>query len=188
MTSVVSNYNTPTDVTVTTDSTTGEGHTTKSKKNTFVPNLYVKQSQLGEVVGDGLFTRTFIPTADIHLCDYTGTIYSTSDAMKRKDHSYLMRLGEQKYVDALSHRNVQARYINDCRNSNLYNVKFVKLPRENKASVITTRPIYPDEEIFVDYGKWYWAGFTGGKAMKLPIRKSVELLNKIKDLQCSNKF
>ena len=90
-----------------------------------------------------------------------------------------MRLGEQKYVDALSHKNVLARYINDCRNSNLYNVKFVKLPNENKAKVITTRAIYPDEEIFVNYGKWYWAGFAGGKAMKLPIRKSVELLNMI---------
>ena len=149
------------------------------QSSSFTPNLYVKQSQLGEVVGDGLFTKTYIPTAGIHLCDYTGTVYSTSDAIKREDHSYLMRLGEQKYVDALSHKNVLARYINDCRNSNLYNVKFVKLPNENKAKVITTRAIFPDEEIFVNYGKWYWAGFAGGKAMKLPIRKSVELLNMI---------
>ena len=150
-----------------------------TSKTKFEPNLYVKQSQLGEIVGDGLFTKTFVPSAGIHLCDYTGTVYSTSDAMKRHDHSYLMRLGEQKYVDALSHTDVLARYINDCRNSNLYNVKFVKLPNQSKAKVVTTRPIYPDEEIFVDYGKWYWAGFTGGKAMKLPIKKSVELLNMI---------
>ena len=149
----------------------------------FQPSLYVKQSQLGKIVGDGLFTKTFIPHAGIHLCDYAGKILSTSDAMKRKDHSYLMRLGEQKYVDALDHKDVLARYINDCRNSNLYNVKFVKLPKQNKAKVVTTRPIHPDEEIFVDYGKWYWAGFSGGKAMKLPIKRTVELLNIINSMR-----
>lgn len=149
----------------------------------YQPSLYVKQSQLGKIVGDGLFTKTFIPHAGIHLCDYAGTVLSTSDAMKRKDHSYLMRLGEQKYVDALDHKDILARYINDCRNSNLYNVKFVKLPKENKAKVVTTRPIHADEEIFVDYGKWYWAGFSGGQAMKLPIKRSVELLNMINSMK-----
>ena len=51
----------------------------------FQPSLYVKQSQLGKVVGDGLFTKTFIPHAGIHLCDYAGTVLSTPDAMKRED-------------------------------------------------------------------------------------------------------
>ena len=51
-----------------------------------------------------------------------------------------------------------ARYINDCRNQNLYNVRFLKSPAENCAYVIVNRDIDQDEEFYVDYGKWYWFG------------------------------
>ncbi|CBJ33015.1 conserved unknown protein [Ectocarpus siliculosus] len=67
-----------------------------------------------------------------------------------------MRLGPQVYVDALDHPEVMARYINDCRNSWLYNVAFRKLPQESKALVVALKDIQPGQEIFVDYGRWYW--------------------------------
>ncbi|CAM9493225.1 unnamed protein product, partial [Heterosigma akashiwo] len=50
------------------------------------------------------------------ICEYTGTIYNTKQAIKLKDKSYLMRLGPQVYIDANQHPSVVARYINDCRN------------------------------------------------------------------------
>ncbi|CAM9487592.1 unnamed protein product [Choristocarpus tenellus] len=49
-----------------------------------------------------------------------------------------------------------ARLINDCRNRNLYNVEFQKMPEERKALVIATRCIEAGEELFADYGRWYW--------------------------------
>ena len=122
------------------------------------PRLLVKQIELGAIAG-----------------------HSTKDAMAKKDHSYLMRLGTRKYVDAFEHTNVLARFINDCRNPALHNVKFVKLPELNKAKVVTLRPILTGEELYVDYGKWYWAGFSG-KPKKLSIKSTCELLEKVEHL------
>ncbi|CAM9704175.1 unnamed protein product [Sphacelaria rigidula] len=71
-----------------------------------------------------------------------------------------MRLGPQSYVDALDDWGVLARYINDCRNASLYNVRFEKLPLEGKALVVALKNIEPGQEIFVDYGRWYWLSLT----------------------------
>ena len=143
--------------------------------------LSVKQSNLGPEVGDGLFAAKPIFGPGVHLCDYTGTYYNTKDAMAKQNHSYLMRLGSQTYVDALDHLDVLARFINDCRNPALHNVKFVKVPGLCKAKVVTLRPILEGEELYVDYGKWYWAGFPG-KPKKLSIQSTCELLQKIEHL------
>jgi SET domain-containing protein len=98
--------------------------------------------------------------------------------MRLSDKSYLMRLGEQVslishlkplqltrslchlqcYVDAKDDLKTVARFINDCRNPNLYNVFFLKSSHDQCAYVITTREIHENEEIFVDYGRWYWVG------------------------------
>lgn len=45
------------------------------------------------------------------------------------------------------------RYINDCRNSSLYNVTFQKLPLEKKALVVALKDIEEGQEIYVDYGR-----------------------------------
>ena len=84
-------------------------------------------------------------------------------------------------MDALEHEGVVARFINDCRNASLHNVKFVKLPGENKAKVVTLRPILPGEELFVDYGRWYWAGFDG-KPIKLSLPATMALLRRVEPL------
>ena len=60
-------------------------------------------------------------------------------------------------------RNAYIRYINDCIDPSGWNVTFDKQPEEKCAYVIATRNIVAGEELFVNYGKWYWAG-------KAPVR------------------
>jgi len=69
-----------------------------------------------------------------------------------------MRLGEQTYVDSRLSPFCSARHINDCRNPAGYNVRFDKRPMQGCALVVATRHIGAGEELFVDYGKWYWNG------------------------------
>ena len=51
-----------------------------------------------------------------------------------------------------------SRYINDCREPSAHNAEFVKIPSEGRAEVVALRDLVAGEEIYVDYGKWYWAG------------------------------
>ncbi|CAK9253316.1 unnamed protein product [Sphagnum jensenii] len=95
--------------------------------------------------------------------------------MRLEDKSYLMRLGEQSYVDS-KESNCFARYINDCRNPAGYNVKFIKFPLEGFAHVVALRAIKAGEELFVNYGSRYWAG-----SPVLPIRLSFSELLELKE-------
>ncbi|CAM9585632.1 unnamed protein product [Discosporangium mesarthrocarpum] len=105
--------------------------------------------------GMGLFTLESVGKGDV-ICEYTGDHLVTRDAIRKTNKSFLMRLGPQVYVDAMNHQEVLARYINDCRNSRFYNAKFEKIPEQKKALVVATRRIRGGEEIFADYGRWYW--------------------------------
>ena len=129
--------------------------------------LAVKTSWLSTSPGsaapvfDGLFaTRTF-KAGDI-VCKYEGAAMNTVAALRMavEDKGYLMRLGPQSYVDARSCPFVSARYINDCINPAGWNVRFDKLPEAQPpcALVVALRDVLEGEELFVDYGKWYWAG------------------------------
>ena len=109
--------------------------------------------------GSGLFTRLAI-TEGSCVCVYTGHVLRTVDAIRLKDKSYLMRLGPQVYVDPADDETVLGRYINDPRNRSLLNVVFDKRPDEQCAHVIAKRDIAAGEEIFVDYGRWYWLSKT----------------------------
>ena len=109
--------------------------------------------------GQGLFSTVPISNGQL-VCRYSGRIMSTSEAMRTSDKSYLMRLGGFTYVDAKETNECLARYINDCRNSLGYNVKFVKKPAEHCADIIAIRDISVGEELFADYGKWYWIGMS----------------------------
>ena len=64
------------------------------------------------------------------------------------------------------------RYINDCINPAGYNAVFQKQPELGMAYVVALRDIEVGEEIFVDYGKWYWAKL---KPTRLPLSKIFEL-------------
>ena len=105
--------------------------------------------------GFGLFASNNIKHGEI-ICVYRGEVLTTVEALRKTDKSYLMRLGEQCYVDALDDLDCVARYINDCRNPLCYNATFDKCPTEQIARVVAIRDIDAGEEIYVDYGKWYW--------------------------------
>ena len=127
----------------------------------------------------GLFSSTMIKCNDV-ICQYNGRCLSTRDAMQLHDKSYLMRIGEQCYIDASQSHHCLARYINDCRNASGYNSRFDKSLHEKCAWVIATRDIEPNEEIFADYGKWYWAG--AHQEGVVPIRLSVTDLAILKNI------
>ena len=120
------------------------------------PGLVIRQSRI-KGAGLGLWAAQSFSAGQC-LCEYLGSVYRTVEAVRlpASEKDYLMRLGSQVYVDAKPHKSVLARYLNDCRNVNLYNVEFVKLPSQEKALVIATRNIFRGEELFVDYGKLYW--------------------------------
>lgn len=109
--------------------------------------------------GMGLFAAEHIEK-DEYFCEYIGEVYSTAQAIKLIDKSYLMRLGPNVYIDAKNTMDVMARYINDCRKKNRYNVKFHKVPEKQHAKVIALRDIKAGEELYVDYGKWYWLAYN----------------------------
>jgi uncharacterized protein len=126
----------------------------KENNHVFVANSWIEGG------GKGLFAAQKIPEGYV-IAPYVGCSKRTVEAMRTKDKSYLMRLGSQIYIDARQSSLCIARHINDCRNPAGYNVRFLKSPEEKCAWVISTRDIFPGEEVFVDYGKWYWASISG---------------------------
>jgi hypothetical protein len=101
------------------------------------------------------------------VCIYTGKVLRTVDAIRLQDKSYLMRLGPQVYVDPYDDTTVLGRYINDPRNRLLQNVIFDKRPDEQCAYIIAKRDIGAGEEIFADYGRWYWLKKTPTRLDKI---------------------
>jgi len=105
----------------------------------------------------GLFAERPFAQGQV-VCVYRGIACRTVEALRLRDKSYLMRLGEQCYVDARETPHVLARYINDCINPAGWNVKFDKQASEQCAYVVALRNIATGEELFADYGKRYWRG------------------------------
>jgi len=105
----------------------------------------------------GLFANTEFKQGEV-VCVYRGRSLATAEALRLPDKSYLMRLGEQCYVDAKDDESVLARYINDCINPAGHNVRFDKQPLQRAALVVASRDVACGEELFADYGKRYWAG------------------------------
>eukprot|EP01031_Cornospumella_fuschlensis_P031359 gene31359-37899_t len=119
------------------------------------PPLVVRKTTLPGCDFDGLFATSKVSRNET-ICKYFGKVLRTVEAMRLDDKSYLMRLGEQCYVDAREDLSCYARYINDCINPRKWNVRFDKRPSEQCAYVIALRDIEPGEELFADYGRWYW--------------------------------
>jgi len=118
----------------------------------------------------GLFASQPIAHEEV-VCEYFGKHYPTAEAIKLVDKSYLMRLGEQIYVDSREQMDCMARYINDCRNPLCYNVRFDKDPVNGIARIVAIRDIVPGEELFVDYGKWYWLKLNPSRLTFMDVQK-----------------
>ena len=97
-----------------------------------------------------------------------GSVQDLSRSLE--DKSYLMRLGEGVFVDARTHYEVHARYINDCRDKRVHNVSFDKRPSEQRALVVASRPIAAGDELYASYGPLYWLGadMRGEPSARLP--------------------
>jgi SET domain-containing protein len=141
-------------------------------------NLTIKTSWIPKA-NLGLYAKSFIRKGQVVTC-YKGEILATRDAIKLKDKSYLMRIGNNCYIDANYSKYSLARYINDCRNIQGYNVMFLKCKIEACAWVISLRDISVGEELFVDYGKWYWAGIDKDSISNLSYFKLNKLISGIK--------
>lgn len=121
--------------------------------------LEVRASRIPNA-GLGLFaTRDF--AAGSVLCAYTGEQLERAAAWRLPDKTYLMKLGEGRYVDARRSPGVLARYMNDCRGRlGGFNVVLDKRPHEGCALVVALRDIAAGEELFVDYGRLYWLAYN----------------------------
>lgn len=137
--------------------------------------LEVRPSLLGEDAGNGLFVLQAVSPGEV-LCEYRGRLLCTSEAMRLENKSYLMRIGPQEYIDAREELEVLACFINDCRNPAVYNVRFEKRPGEGRAMVVAVRPISAGEELFVDYGRWYWASL---RPKQLAVKHAAEILQAV---------
>lgn len=71
-------------------------------------SLIVKQTSLPGCDFLGLFATKEFPKGSF-ICKYQGKSLTTREAMRLEDKTYLMRLGEQKYVDAKDNLEVLAR-------------------------------------------------------------------------------
>lgn len=148
---------------------------------TLDPRFCVRRTRAGEVVvpvpsddgvcvapsrirgaGDGLFAARPHARGAL-LAVYAGAPLRTLAALRLRDKAYLMRLGPQCYIDAREHAGVLARYINDACGRAWTNAEFEKRPEDAppRALVIAARDIDAGEEIYVDYGRWYWASGRG---------------------------
>ena len=94
-----------------------------ARKSMETEELIVKTSWISEFIAIssestpilGLFSKAH-HDANKEICVYQGNNLTTLVAIKLVDKSYLMRLGEQCYVDTRENLLCLARYINDCRN------------------------------------------------------------------------
>lgn len=136
-------------------------------------SLIVAETSLPNCPFLGLFAKRAFKEGEV-VCKYVGDRLKTVEAIRLKDKSYLMRLGEQSYVNAEPHMQVFARYMNDCINPAGWNVKFVKMPELGYALVVAIRDIKAHEELFVDYGKRYWM-------LQKPVRLSFKEIQMIRE-------
>ena len=118
--------------------------------------LRVTKSTVAQA-GSGLFAaRDFAPGA--HLADYTG-----DELIIRRDGdggSYCLALSQRRAIDAAPTNTGYGRWANDPRGSNGGpNAEFVLNPARGTGRLRSTARIRKGDEIFVSYGRKYWATF-----------------------------
>ena len=136
-------------------------------------DLAIKQSAIAGS-GKGLFTMVEIPK-NTRIAQYTGQV-KTDAEYGEKESGYGISIPGGKVIDAYSTQHGIARYANDCRSANIKkgeckgsNARFSSSTRDGKTSVwlTSTKRIKAGGEIFVSYGRGYWAdGATKTKTTK----------------------
>lgn len=124
-------------------------------------DLIVKKSQLPKA-GKGLFTKRDIKKGE-RFIEYLGEIINEKELQKRADndiYGYTFYINKNKCIDAYYTPQFIARYANDAKglsrkegvkNNCCYDIW------KKRGWIQAERNIKSGEEIFVDYGKEYWA-------------------------------
>lgn len=105
--------------------------------------------------GQGIFALERI-AAGVTIGEYTGDVVDSMwRAMRLRDRSYLALTCDAAIsIDALRRPEVMMRYICHHPRKGKCNVQFVD--QGVRKFVVTTRPVDPGEEFFIDYGDTYW--------------------------------
>jgi hypothetical protein len=124
-------------------------------------DLYIRKSRIPNA-GFGVFTNSFIPK-DTVIGEYIGDIiesykpqYTTYsfEIIKPDEENGIMGYG----IDCLALPRCYMSMINDAQFSNRFtnNCDFDQREKERMVYVFSTRDIRPGEELFIDYGPYYW--------------------------------
>lgn len=118
-------------------------------------NLEVKTSLLPNA-GLGLFALRDFSAGEV-VCVYSGTVYSLKESQQLIDKDYVVFVSLNIHVDARNHPAVRARYANHNFDPTKVNGKLHRQPALRRALIVATHDISKGEEIYIDYGKAYWA-------------------------------
>jgi len=150
-------------------------------------NVEVKKSKIPNA-GKGLFAKALFKRGE-PILEYTGEQITWAECQKRNNAldgvgAYYFYITERKCIDALYRLDSLARYVNDAAG-------FVRIPgiRNNsrfeiikgKPFIVASRNIFPGDEIYVGYGREYWAamrynGFDPNKKKVKKTEKALEVL------------
>ncbi len=119
-----------------------------------IPYLIIKKSSIPNA-GQGVYTEKFIPK-NTAVCEYKGKIIDETDITNISNSDYLLSLDNGKFIDASDIDSGIGRYMNDSKICKTNNCMYAKCTERMAAYIITTRDIYPYEELFVSYGAPYW--------------------------------
>jgi len=116
------------------------------------PWLEVKPSLIKDA-GEGLFAKADVAEGTT-ICHYLGTRKGLLDVLRTRDLSYVYKFSLFSFIDAQEQPDVLARYVNHhfdpkARNSEFFN-------DGNKAWLVASRDIRAGEELYTDYGYFYW--------------------------------
>jgi len=122
--------------------------------------LYVQPSGIPHA-GMGLFTAIPLQRGDV-IAVFQGERLSAAEAKRRADsgeNAYFVTLLDGSTLDSM-HTECFAKYANDAvgpGNSRLRNNAVITLDDEDRPCIVATHAIKAGGEIYVGYGKAYWA-------------------------------
>jgi len=122
--------------------------------------LYVAESLLPQA-GKGLYTAIRIYAGEI-VAVFEGELLSEEEAeLRRKAHEdgYFIQLLNGKIMDSM-HTHCFAKYANDSAGSPMLKVRnnaVIALNEQQQICIVAIRNIKAGEEVYVSYGKAYWA-------------------------------
>ncbi len=122
--------------------------------------LYVAESLLPQA-GKGLYTAIRIYAGEI-VAVFEGELLSDDDAdLRRKanEDGYFIQLLNGKIMDSM-HTHCLAKYANDAAGSPMLKVRnnaVIALNEQQQICIVATKNIRAGEEVYVSYGKAYWA-------------------------------